>query len=337
MIFNFLKVNKKWIVVFWGLLLLVLSRQNFLVASAIENELFLGGDIVGFEIDLDGALIAGFDEVDTQSGLVKLDSELAVGDLVKKIDGVKVEKPEDIYEILNCGTAKEKFVFTVERDGVERNFGVCPLIERISGEYKLGANLRSGVNGLGTLTFIDKYSNFGALGHAVGAVDNNSSGKIYDGVVLGIVKSENGNAGSIKGALDKRKEMGEIRVNNAFGLYGIMDNCCENSYKMAKINEIKTGKAQICSSICGKKEFYDAQIVKINHKNNDKEKGLIVKITDQKLCSITGGIVQGMSGSPILQNGKIVGAITHVIVNDTTMGYGIFVENMLGVIDNMKK
>ena len=299
------------------------------VTLAKTDKVLLGGDIVGFEINYDGVLITGFNEVETDSGYATIKSELKSGDLIKRIDGIKISSPEQIYYLLNNEIKKEKYVFSVVRNGIERSFGVCPLIEKISGERKLGISVKSAICGIGTLTFICKDGSFGALGHCAGVSCGEIDGSVYDGIVLGVSKSRNGNVGSIKGALNKSNNLGEVSLNNDFGIFGKVNYGNVDEFKEISVGDARVGKAQICSGVSGKIVQYDAEIVKINNKNRNSEKGLIVKITDERLISITGGIVQGMSGSPILQNGKIVGAITHVFVSDTHCGYGICIDNML--------
>lgn len=298
---------------------------------AYSKRVYLGGQPVGFNLDLNGVMVVEFNEVDTPVGFARLKSKLKVGDVIEKIEGVSVENSEDIIKILNLDKDKQSFVFSVDRGGEKINFSVNPLIDRVSGEYRLGISVKNEIGGIGTVTYIKQDGRFAALGHSVGAggsVDV-SGGDVYGCKIIGLEKGVKGRAGSIKGMLDKKKHLGVVDKNIRYGIYGNLDEAAGQLYDVGGREEIVCGRAQLCSAISGKSEFYDIEIVKTAYQESDGEKGMVVKITDKRLIALTGGIVQGMSGSPIIQNDKLVGALTHVFVNDPQRGYGIYLDWML--------
>ncbi len=297
------------------------------------EKVFLGGETVGFELGLNGVMIVSFSDVDTDVGLMRLNSPLREGDVISFIDGEKVTCADDVVRLLNKDKSKKSFEFEVKRGNEQLCFTVNPLIDRVSGEYRLGINVRSEVCGLGTVTFIKRNGQFGALGHPVGlgAPIDVVDGAVYRCRILGVDKGERGKAGSIKGALNKKNKLGKLNANSPCGLFGTFDKVDGTLFSVANRDEIKCGRGLICTSVNGKKQFYDIEIVKVNYQNDSGEKGLVIKVTDSRLIELTGGIVQGMSGSPIIQNDKIVGAVTHVFINNPLRGYGIFIDNMLNV------
>ena len=209
-------------------------------------------------------------------------------------------------------------------------------------EYKLGLWVRDSAAGVGTVSFYEPSSKtFGALGHGITDIDTEqlidiASGEFVTTKILNIVKGQVGTPGRIQGTVDNQKNIGTIQKNTKFGIYGTVDNISSlnidssNEMEVALRDEIKTGKAKIrCSLENGKIEEYEIQIEKVFKENNYDNKSMLIKITDEKLLDKTGGIIQGMSGSPIIQNGKFVGAVTHVLVNNPTEGYAVFGDIML--------
>lgn len=296
--------------------------------NAMKRRVYLGGEIIGFSLNLDGVLVNSIEFVDTIAGQSKLKSGLCVGDIIKTVDGIDVESADDIVRAINGG--KEEYEIEIVRGNKVKKETVVPLIDRISGENRLGISVREDLGGIGTLTYITQEGDFGALGHCVGVGDGKAEiegGGVYESNILGIKKGERGSAGSIKGTLDKSKRLGTVDKNTKYGIFGKIDGG-DVLYDVAKRNEVTCGKAKICSCISGDREFYDIEIVKAVHQNSDNEKGLVIKVTDKRLLALTGGIVQGMSGSPIVQNNKLVGAVTHVFVNDPTRGYGLYLDCM---------
>lgn len=276
-------------------------------------------------------MVVGFNEVDTQVGFAELKSDLKEGDIIRKIDGVNVDSSEDILRLLNSDDNKQTFTFGIIRGDEAMDLRISPLIDRVSGEYRLGISVKEQIGGIGTVTYIRQDGRFAALGHSVGAggCADVSGGQVYGCKILGLEKGRRGRAGSVKGVLDKKNLLGTVEKNIPYGIYGNIDNPCGQLYDVGSRDEIVCGRAQLYSSISGKPEFYDIEIVKTSYQTEIHEKGLIVKVTDKRLIALTGGIIQGMSGSPIIQNNKLVGAITHVFVNDPLRGYGIYLDWML--------
>lgn len=209
-------------------------------------------------------------------------------------------------------------------------------------EYKLGLWVRDAAAGVGTVTFYDPDSgSFGALGHGIQDVDTGdlitiAKGEAVTSNILSITKGEKGSPGEIRGTIENGKTIGEVYKNTSLGIYGKLNNRnrveLDNTKRTQVLarNEIKQGKASIlCSLESNKVEEYEIEIQKLYTNNNENNKSMVLKVTDNRLLEKTGGIIQGMSGSPILQDGKFVGAVTHVMVNDPTTGYGVFADMML--------
>lgn len=305
------------------------------VAGAYEEDrskVYIGGDIVGFTLDLDGVVVTRFGEVNTEAGVAVLKSELREGDRIFAVDGERIGSASELSAALNRNADKTSFVFSVERADENIEIEVNPLIERVSGRLKLGIEVQEEVSGLGTLVFTERDGKFVALGHSVGSFGGSkakiSGGKVYGGKILGVERGVKGKAGSIKGTLVRKTKLGRVTKNENSGLYGVLNEADGTLYDVGKRDEIINGKAKIRSGVSGKNEFYEVEISRAGYAPDAEEKGLIVRVTDERLISLTGGIVQGMSGSPIVQNGKIVGAVTHVFVSDPLRGYGIFADSL---------
>lgn len=305
------------------------------VAGAYEEDrskVYIGGDIVGFTLDLDGVVVTRFGEVNTEAGVAVLKSELRECDRIFAVDGERIGSASELSAALNRNADKTSFVFSVERAGENIEIEVNPLIERVSGRLKLGIEVQEEVSGLGTLVFTEQDGKFVALGHSVGSFGGSeakiSGGKVYGGKILGVERGVKGKAGSIKGTLVRKTKLGRVTKNENSGLYGVLNEADGTLYDVGKRDEIINGKAKIRSGVSGKNEFYEVEISRAGYAPDAEEKGLIVRVTDERLISLTGGIVQGMSGSPIVQNGKIVGAVTHVFVSDPLRGYGIFADSL---------
>jgi stage IV sporulation protein B len=239
---------------------------------------------------------------------------------------------------------RDDVILTVLRNGKKIEVKITP-VQTGEDEYKMGIWVRDDTQGIGTMTYLKSDGNYGTLGHGISDIDtgellSSDGGILYEANVWGIKKGENGNPGALYGmiAYEKNKILGDIQANTSVGIYGkvleqtviqklIADYKLE-SMETATSKEIEKGTAYIRSDITGEPVDYEIEIEKINL-NSSKNKGLVIHITDEKLLKITNGIVQGMSGTPIIQNGKLIGAVTHVFVNDSTRGYGIFIENML--------
>ena len=300
-----------------------------LATTVLAKELVPVGRIVGLELHDNQVVIAGFDE---KQGAAAKASGLQSGDVLLKIDNVAITRPEDVRKALNCSDGS--VAIQIRRQGKTENIRLEPVIT--SEGPKLGVYLRQGINGIGTVTWYDpETGRFGTLGHGV----NDSTGKLlqlqsglaYNARVTAVKKGQIGQPGQLYGTMESPEPVGSLQKNTQQGVYGTSDTGWEGqTIPVAKSGEIRTGDAVIRSTVTGEGvREYSAKILKIYPKAREGGRNILLQITDPALLETTGGIVQGMSGSPILQNGKLVGAVTHVLVNDPTMGYGIFIENML--------
>jgi len=227
---------------------------------------------------------------------------------------------------------------TVERAGERFVRTVQPAQDPRDGRWRLGAWVRDSTAGVGTLSFIDPQTGrYGALGHSISDIDTNtrmllSEGEIYDSAVADVRRGEAGAPGELVGSFfDQTQAIGSIERNTDYGIYGVYFAAPEaEAIPIMSRDEVRTGPAVVISQIDnGPPQRYSCEIVRVSQQSGSAQRGLVLRITDVRLLTKTGGIVQGMSGSPIIQDGKLAGAVTHVLVNDPTMGYGIFIENML--------
>ncbi len=250
-----------------------------------------------------------------------------------------VTEKDDFIERIEQSGGKE-VVLTLERDGDFLELAVKP--ERdATGDYKIGAWIRDNAQGVGTMTYIDSQGNFGALGHGITDVDTSTlmqmeDGTLYETDIVDIKKGTTGTPGEMTGMIvySDDRILGDITSNSSRGIFGICNPKAlamgtREALPIGLKQEIKLGRAQILCTVDGSPKYYDVEITALHLDHDNVNRGIELKVTDPKLLELTGGIVQGMSGSPIIQNGKFVGAVTHVLVQDSTKGYGIFIENML--------
>lgn len=300
-------------------------------------EVYVGGMPAGFTLGLGGAQIVGICEVLTEDGAVcpARDAGISVGDIIYTLNGVRIESAADIDKVLE--TSKGKARASVKRGGERIEMQIQPAEDIASGKRKLGVLIRDSISGIGTVTYIEKESlRFASLGHAVadstGKLMDVDKGSIFQCSIVNVVKGERGRAGELKGLFLNDKSIAAADTNCATGVYGNFNKSYDtSSLKSMRIGEdAQPGKASIFTTIDGvSPKEYSVSIVKVDG-GNKQNKNYVLKITDKRLLDATGGIVQGMSGSPIVQNGKLVGAVTHVFLNDPTRGYGISIGNMLG-------
>lgn len=305
----------------------------------VEQKVCLGGQTVGIAIYTDGLLVSEVSYIETENGKVSpcLDAGIKAGDYLVSANGKELESSADIDRTVEKG---EKINFTVKRDGQEFNCEVQPV--KCENGYKLGLWLKDGTAGLGTVTFVEPESGlYMALGHSVCESTRKiplsiKKGRITECTVTGVEKGTKVKAGELKGTFGiNAKILGTVEENSDFGLAGIANGKMSTGTEIefGKKEEITLGEAFIYSDFEGDgvKE-YRIEITKINYQTEPKEKSMCIKVTDENLINLTGGIVQGMSGSPIVQKGKLIGAVTHVMLSDSTKGYGIFIENMLSAV-----
>ena len=334
---NMRKTSKKLICAFLSVLLLLLVAIPINAAKPKETtEVLLGGCLFGLKMQTDGVPIVGIDKVETEIGAKApaYDAGIKLKDVIVKINGKTVSSVKDVLDQINKSNGSA-LQFTVRRNGVEMTFNVVPQ-KGVDGIYHAGIWIRDSAAGIGTITYIDPKTNeFAGLGHGICDSDTCSllpisRGTVTDVELQGVVKGQNGIPGEIKGAF-KGGKIGSLVKNSSCGVYGVyavLPSGVNEIIKVAKNDEAHEGKATIRCSVTGKSVDYEIEITKITPKS-ENGKNFTIKVTDPTLLKITGGIVQGMSGSPIVQDGKLIGAVTHVTVNDPTKGYGIFIENML--------
>lgn len=295
------------------------------------------GDIFGLRLFTEGVVIVKIENVDTATGNFSPASAagLAVGDVIVKVDESKVTSSNELSNLLS---QKDKSSFNISfiRDGKELKTTLNTAMSVSEGKNKAGMWIRDSAAGIGTLTFYEPNSKiFAGLGHGVCDIDTGeilplSDGDIVAAKVCGCYKGTSGKAGELCGSF-LNESIGILYSNNSKGVYGLMTKKlkCDGAMPIAFSNEIELGKAQIIASVDENgPKYYDIEITRISPSNGEN-KNLVIKITDNELIEKTGGIVQGMSGSPIIQNEMLVGAVTHVLVNDPQKGYGIFAQSML--------
>ena len=308
-------------------------------ASPGERSVIPLGKAVGIKLFADGVLVVKVSELESGAKSVSpaRDCGLQEGDLILTLNDERVNTTERVQSLLQTNTTKA-VQLTVKR-GDKTLSMQASAVRCDDGVYRLGAWIRDSMAGIGTLTYYDPETcAYGALGHGITDVDTAQlmplqSGSIMETQVKAVRKGERGQPGELKGDFSVQRDVGTVSANTDGGIFGTVAdadflNAC-TPVPVAKADEVKLGKATILSTISGDEtQAYTVEIVKL-YPRSHATRNLLVKVTDPRLLETTGGIVQGMSGSPILQNGKLIGAVTHVLVNDPTQGYGIFMENML--------
>lgn len=303
-----------------------------LTTAAWAQELVVGGQAVGIQVGTKGVLIAGLTQVETANGSKSpaQDAGLKKGDLIVEMGGESIAKASELIDRVAelDGRPAE---LTVQREKKTLRVTVQP-VESVEGQWMMGMWLRDGVSGIGTLTFCDPATGiYGALGHSISDADTGlemplDEGSITDAEIVSITKGLPGAPGELNGCADMGRVLGSIDGNTAHGIYGRMYTALGT--RRLETGNITTGPATIVSTVSGRQpEEYDVEINRIYRDAGGEH--VMLTVVDSELCARTGGIVQGMSGSPILQGGRLVGAVTHVFVNDPTRGYGVSIQDML--------
>ncbi len=301
-----------------------------------EEKVNLGGFPIGLKLYADGVIIVGIEPVDTKDGSVDtaLRAGLKIGDIIKKVNGKDVSRNGQISDFMEKSNG-ESIIFTIDRSGKVFDVSFEGAYSESEKKFKAGIWVRDSSAGIGTVTFYRENGRFASLGHAVCDIDTKmtlpiSKGDCTNVRLTGYTKGLSGSAGELQGYLTN-ETVGEIFANGNKGVYGVFSSDCFKSsqqFCIAAASEVREGEAVIYTTLDGSGiQQYKISIEKID-KYNKENKHLVIKVTDRKLIEKTGGIIQGMSGSPIVQNGKIVGAVTHVFLNDSTSGYGIFAQTM---------
>ena len=307
---------------------LTIFSVYLLAVTAFAQDLIPVGQVIGLELSAGTVTVAAFD--DTMPAAKE--AGLQIGDEILSIDDTPVQCAEDVRKALRCADGSVEMV--ISRDGQRRQIHMEP--EITTAGPKLGVYLKQGITGIGTVTYYDPQSGqFGTLGHGVndnrGMLLTMSQGNAYPASIVSVQKGKAGAPGQLKGALKSTHLLGNLTGNTARGVFGTAPNAWQGqAIPTAQSDEVRTGHATIRSTVAdGITRDYSVEILKIYPTSRTDGRNLLIQVTDPELLEATGGIVQGMSGSPIIQDGKLIGAVTHVLINDPTRGYGIFIENML--------
>ena len=324
-----------------GTLIQDYSQTKDAIKVVSEKRLIPGGQSVGIKMNVKGVLVVGLEEIETNVSVESpgYDSGLQIGDKILSVDGKEVLYAQDVTAIV--ANSEKKVHIVASRNGKEFEIDVQPVKEYSSGEYKLGIWVKEKIAGIGTLSFYDPDTGtFGCLGHGIyesktGALLEAKDGQMLWTEVRSIEGGISGKPGEIRGFFyNNSKPIGSLYRNCQFGIFAKAEKVDEDKLgkpiPIAYKENIKKGEAYILTTIDGTNvEKFSVKIIETDVNSKDNTKGIELEVTDEKLLDRSGGIVQGMSGSPIIQDGKLVGAVTHVLVNDPTRGYGIFIENML--------
>ena len=326
---HFLKKIKLQIII--PLLILFIIPINI---YAYSKYVVPGGETIGIEVNSKGVLVVGFYEVDSR--YIGKDAGFEIGDSITKINGTEVNSINEMVNVVNEEASSDnKLDVTIIRDDKSSNLSLNMICDS-NDVCKTGLYVKDAITGIGTLTYIDpKTTIFGALGHEIvekttGEKFEIKDGKIFNATVTDNTRSENGSPGEKNATYNESITYGEINANEESGFFGkYTDEILEDEVlEVASKDEVKTGEAFIRTVVNGS-EVKDYSINILNINKDSDIKNILFEITDQNLLNETGGVIQGMSGSPIIQNNKIIGAVTHVIVSDTKKGYGIFITTML--------
>ena len=303
---------------------------------AYSDYLLASGQNIGIELKSDHPIIVGSYNIGSYNALTN--SDLTVGDKILKVNDISVISSQDVYDLISKQN-NSLATITYSRDNQEYKTNIK--LYKEDNIYKTGLYIKDTIRGVATLTYIDPENNyFGALGHEIiekstKSKFNMTSGSIYQSTVTGITKSTDGHPGEKNARSNSNDVYGNVKENTTSGIFGTYTSTLPNTkkYKVATSDEISLGPAKILTVIDQNNvEEFTINIIKLN--KNSKAKNILFEVTDQTLLDKTGGIVQGMSGSPIIQNGKIIGAVNYVLVDKTNKGYGIFITNMLEEQEN---
>lgn len=314
-----------------------------------DRMLIPGGQSIGVAMHTRGTLVVGRSEIVDEQGKAHNPAEeagLKPGEVITEVNGQAVENSKHLSELVNS-SQDSRIKLTVENAGKARTITIEAVKDRQDGLYRLGIWVRDSTAGVGTLSYIDPANMaFGALGHAITDLDTGKilevgDGEIFESQILSIQQGASGNPGELKGAFDgSAAPLGRIDSNQQYGIYGFMDELPENSWEAVPIashDQVHLGAATILSTVDdGGIKAYDVEITRLYPQSSAAAKGIVLKVVDPELLDKTGGIVQGMSGSPILQDGRLVGAVTHVFINDPVIGHGIYIDWMLEQSDAME-
>lgn len=325
---------------------LILTFAMLVSAQAAEiSSLIPIGHTVGIQMSAEGVLVVRLDDVQTENGAIcpARDAGVQEGDLIVGVNGEQISANDDLQKqiALSGGQPVE---LTLESDGSSRTVTVTPCADS-DGVYRIGVLARDGMAGIGTLTYVDPETGaYGSLGHGIcdsetGVLIPLRDGSLVQSSVGSVQRGQVGEPGALQGEFASDSEIGTVDENTESGIFGTLtDSSIYDSLESVPVgsaDEIEVGDAEILTNIEGDTvEKYSVQVVKIYPEDDEYGRGMMLRVTDPELLEKTGGIVQGMSGSPVLQNGKLIGAVTHVLVNDPTCGYAIGIERMIEEMEN---
>jgi stage IV sporulation protein B len=309
------------------------------------SELLPIGSPIGIYVETDGVMVLGTGVINAADGLnyEPALNKLKSGDYITSINNKTIRNKEELIKEIQGSDGKDIKV-DVRRDEKDVQYSLSP-VKTADGEYKIGAWIRDNTQGIGTLTFVTQNGEFGALGHGITDIDTSlimeiNRGFLYSADIMTIVKGRKDAPGELIGLINQneKSKIGNIVKNTNQGIFGTISNnnnlVSKKGYMPIGLKqEIKVGPATILSCVNNEVKEYKIEIEKIDINSSSPNKGMVIRIVDDDLINLTGGIVQGMSGSPILQNGKIIGAVTHVFIQDSTKGYGTFIENMINNLE----
>ena len=318
---------------FWFLL-----SASVPVAANEISAVYLGGEPIGVVQKCDGVVVSEYLGVETENGLVypAKDAGILLGDVITAVDDVEIFSAAEMAAIIT--PEKLRCTLTVERGLSYVDITVTPAYDIVQHTKKLGIAVKNEMAGVGTMTYILPDGRFGSVGHKiadphVSTPNTFQSGDLYDCEIIGVTKGQSGKAGELSGKFSKKDNVvGKVEKNIFCGLFGVKEfqPIGRKLIEIGHKDEVMTGEAYIYSTLDGHvPEAYSIEIVKAENQSSPKEKSMVIKVTYERLLAKAGVIVQGMSGSPIVQNGKLIGAVTHVFLNDSTRGYGIYVDWML--------
>lgn len=322
-----------------------ISLRNVELTTLEDIEVVPVGKIVGLKLYTNGVLVVGMSEIEDESSrLVKPyeKTDIKEGDMILEINGEEIKDIQDLKTIVN-NTSGNDVEIKLLRDGTSVVVSNIRPVKVSNDEYKLGLWVKDAATGVGTMTFYEPKSNkFALLGHGITDTDTNSliyidSGELVTSKVVSVKKGASGEPGEIRGTILKQKTIGKVNKNTNFGVFGELEDLTtlnidtSKKYKIALRNEIKEGSAKILCSTddSNKVQEYEIEIEKVYTDNDSNNKSMLIRITDDKLIEKTGGIIRGLSGAPIIQNGKFIGAVTNVLVSNPKIGYGIFADLMI--------
>lgn len=315
--------------------------KNVKVISQKTPTVIAGGIPIGIYIKMNGIYVVDIGEVSTNNGYAMSPAEgiIKPGDYILKVNDINVNSSNELIKAVE-NNGNNKLVITILRNESKLNVTLRP-IKDSEGQYRIGAWVKDDCQGLGTLTYIDSNGHYGTLGHAISEQHSNqpvtiNKGEIYTAKIWSVIKGVAGKPGEVVGTINYGAEnlLGTIEKNCEIGVYGEVNNNIYNlipqeALPIAYKQDVCRGKAYMRTYLDGQIQDFEIEITDVFYSESKMNKGIVFKVTDERLLQSTNGIVQGMSGSPIIQNGALIGAVTHVFVNEPSKGYGIFIENML--------